>query len=91
MQRLDSRIFSLNHKPDIYLFVIESLREDYITVENSPHLNQFKEKNVSFDLTLSNANATHNSWFSLFHSKFPFYWEKSIQKIAIGVVFLYGF
>jgi membrane-anchored protein YejM (alkaline phosphatase superfamily) len=76
MQKLDSRIFSLNHKPDIYLFVIESLRDDYITAENAPHLNQFKEQNVSFDLTLSNANATHLSWFSLFHSKFPFYWGK---------------
>ncbi len=76
MQRLDSRIFSLNHKPDIYLFIIESLREDYITSTNSPHLCNFKEKNICFKTAFSNANATHLSWFSLFHSKFPFYWAK---------------
>lgn len=76
MRKLDSRMFSLLHKPDIYLFVIESLREDFINPENTPRLHQFKNENVSFDMALSNSNATHVSWFSLFHSKFPFYWGK---------------
>jgi glucan phosphoethanolaminetransferase (alkaline phosphatase superfamily) len=74
--KLDSRLFSLPHKPDIYLFIIESLREDYIIPENAPCLSQFKEENISFEKAFSNANATHLSWFSLFHSKFPFYWGK---------------
>ncbi len=76
MHKLDSRVFALSHKPDIYLFIVESLREDFITEENSPRLHAFKQENVSFDLALSNANATHISWFSLFHSKFPYYWGK---------------
>lgn len=76
MRKLDSRVFSLNHKPDIYLFIVESLREDFITHENSPHLKEFKEKHIWFETALSNANATHLSWFSLFYSKFPFYWGK---------------
>jgi glucan phosphoethanolaminetransferase (alkaline phosphatase superfamily) len=76
MRKLDSRIFSLAHMPDIYLFIVESLRADFITAENSPHLWEFKEQNVSFETTFSNANATHLSWFSLFYSKFPFYWGK---------------
>src|SRR5581483_4432687 len=76
MRKLDSRAFSLSQKPDIYVFVVESLRDDYITNENAPHLKQFKEKNISFETTFSNANATHLSWFSLFHSTFPFYWGK---------------
>jgi glucan phosphoethanolaminetransferase (alkaline phosphatase superfamily) len=76
IQKLDSRAFSLTHKPDIYLFIVESLRDDFINAENSPHLRQFKEENISFELTLSNANATHLSWFSLFYSKFPLYWGK---------------
>jgi membrane-anchored protein YejM (alkaline phosphatase superfamily) len=77
MQNLDSRFFSLVRKPDIYLFIVESLREDYISPENAPHLNRFKKENLAFELALSNANATHISWFSLFHSQFPFYWEKT--------------
>jgi membrane-anchored protein YejM (alkaline phosphatase superfamily) len=80
---LDSRVFSLARKPDIYLFVIESLREDYITSENAPFIHRFKQENLSFPLALSNANATHISWFSLFHSKYPIYWGQtpwSVQK-----------
>ncbi|HEY2809994.1 MAG TPA: sulfatase-like hydrolase/transferase [Rhabdochlamydiaceae bacterium] len=67
-------------KPDIFLFVIESLREDYITAEQAPHLFQFKNSNVSFDLALSNANATQISWFSLFSSQYPFYWGRAESK-----------
>ena len=76
MGKLDSRAFSLARKPDIYLFVIESLREDFITQENTPNLHRFKKDNLSFEMALSNANATHVSWFSLFYSQFPFYWGK---------------
>ncbi len=84
MRKLDSRLFSLKIQPDIYLFVIESLREDYITPENSPHLKQFKNANISFEKAFSNANATHLSWFSLFHSKFPFYWGKQDTEASRG-------
>ncbi len=77
MQSLDSRFFSLIRKPDIYLFIVESLREDYIISENAPHLTQFKKQNISFEHAFANANATHISWFSLFHSQFPFYWGKT--------------
>jgi glucan phosphoethanolaminetransferase (alkaline phosphatase superfamily) len=76
MRSLDSRVFSLARKPDIYLFIVESLREDYITFEIAPNLTRFKKDYFSFELALSNANATHISWFSLFQSQFPFYWGK---------------
>src|SRR3984957_4862525 len=62
------------HKPDVFIFVIESLREDFITDAVAPCLSQFKKENVSFELALSAANATQLSWFSLFYSKFPFNW-----------------
>ncbi len=76
MRSLDSRVFSLARKPDIYLFIVESLREDYITSEIAPNLTRFKKDYTSFDLALSNANATHISWFSLFNSQFPFFWGR---------------
>lgn len=68
---------TLERRPDIFLFIIESLREDYINQQNAPHLNNFKTNNLSFDLALSNANATHVSWYSLFHSKIPLFWGTS--------------
>ncbi len=76
LSRLDPKLGALAKKPDIYLFVIESLREDYITEINTPELHRFKQNNTSFDLALSNANATHVSWFSLFYSQYPLYWGK---------------
>ncbi len=75
-RKLDSRAFSLSRQPDIFLFVMESLREDYITPKIAPNLHQFKQDHVSFDLAFSNANATQLSWFSIFFSQFPFYFGK---------------
>jgi glucan phosphoethanolaminetransferase (alkaline phosphatase superfamily) len=74
LMELDSRPFSLERKPDIYLFIVESLREDYITEEVAPELSKFRDQNINFPFTFSNANATQISWFSLFYSQYPFYW-----------------
>lgn len=68
--------FSSSYKPNIFLFIAESLREDFITAQVAPHLFAFKEENVSFPLAFSNANATQMSWYSIFHAKFPFYWAR---------------
>lgn len=79
----------LDVKPDIYLFIVESLREDFINREIAPHLNSFKEQSLSFKLALANANATHLSWFSLFYSQLPFHWNSVLLKQkAMGSPFL---
>ncbi len=62
-------------KPNIYLFVIESFREDCITEDVAPNLYAFKKMCTPIDLTLSNANGTHLSWYSLFHSQFSYNWH----------------
>ncbi len=84
MRKIDSRAFSLARKPDIYLFIVESLREDFIDEINAPALQQFKEENISFEKAFSNSNATHISWFSLCYSKFPLYWGKVDPEIWKG-------
>ncbi len=66
----------LENKPNIYLFVIESFREDFVTEEIAPHFNEFKKSNISHEKSFSNANCTMISWFSIFHSQFPHYWAK---------------
>jgi hypothetical protein len=71
---------TLTKKPNIYLFVIESLREDCITPEGAPNLYQFKNEYTRFDLSLSNGNGSHLSWFSIFHSQFPYLWSQ-LQKM----------
>ena len=76
---------ALKSKPNIYLFVIESLREDFITPEIAPNLAQFKQESVHFENALSNGNGSHLSWFSIFHSQFPYFWrEYQLQKWKMG-------
>lgn len=62
-------------KPNIFLFIAESLREDFMTSDIAPSLTLFKESNSAFRHAISGANATGPSWFSIFHSVYPFYWE----------------
>lgn len=66
----------LAEKPNIYLFIVESLREDFITTETAPHLSAFKDEAIHFDMALSNANSTNMAWFSIFHSDFPYLWAE---------------
>lgn len=70
---------SKNKKPSIFLFIVESLREDCITDQIAPHLARFRDENIRAHLSLSNANGTQLSWFSIFHSQFPFFWNQ-LQK-----------
>lgn len=76
VELIKQKPLNLEKKPNIFLFIIESLREDYVDEKIAPNLFQFKTDNVSFDLAFSNANATQLSWFSIFFSKLPFYWSK---------------
>jgi glucan phosphoethanolaminetransferase (alkaline phosphatase superfamily) len=81
---IDENNTVLAHKPNIYLFVVESLREDCMTAEIAPHLHQFKKTYTSFDTALSNGNGTHLSWFSIFHSQFPYYWREAQKQLKQG-------
>lgn len=65
---------ALSTKPNLYFFVIETLRKDFITPEIAPHLASFAQENIQFPFSYSNACSTQLSWFSIFHSDFPFHW-----------------
>lgn len=65
----------LKKNPNIFLFIVESLREDFIDQQTAPNLTQFKNENLFFSPSISNANATQISWFSLFHSEYPLHWS----------------
>lgn len=69
---------TVRDRPNIYLFVVETLRADFMTEEIAPNLYTFGKQNISADLSLANANFTNISWFSIFHSQFPFFWYKRI-------------
>jgi glucan phosphoethanolaminetransferase (alkaline phosphatase superfamily) len=60
------------HLPNIYLFVIETFRHDFLNA--APHLTSFGNQHIQFKRSFANANSTHLSWFSIFHADLPFYW-----------------
>jgi glucan phosphoethanolaminetransferase (alkaline phosphatase superfamily) len=65
----------IEEKPNIYLFVIETLRKDFITQDIAPFLSSFEREHISFPSSHANANSTQHSWFSIFHSILPFHWS----------------
>ncbi len=58
-------------KPNIFLFVVETLREEFLTEESAPNLVALKNSNTL--KSYSNSNATQVSWFSIFYSQAPVY------------------
>ncbi|PIS00548.1 MAG: hypothetical protein COT84_07030 [Chlamydiae bacterium CG10_big_fil_rev_8_21_14_0_10_35_9] len=84
-------VASYNDKrPNIYLFIIETLRKDYITSEIAPNLLKLQENGPKIAMTFANANASHHSWFSIFTSMYPFHWDsyKSQKQGAIPLQLL---
>jgi hypothetical protein len=72
---IEQQEFHKVKKPNIYLFVVESLRDDYVNEETAPNLIAFKQNYISAKHSFANANSTHNSWYSIFHSTYPFHWS----------------
>jgi hypothetical protein len=59
-------------KPDVFLFFVESLRDDVLNPEIAPFLSEWKKKECQ-DLgeTWAASNVTHQSWFSVLSGRLP--------------------
>ncbi|HSW72284.1 MAG TPA: sulfatase-like hydrolase/transferase [Chlamydiales bacterium] len=83
---LANREFKAATKPNIFLFVVETFRKDHVTEEIAPNLYQFQKDNLSFPKSFSNGNGTHISWYSIFHSNFPYHISEAKKKNKMGSV-----
>ncbi len=63
-----------DHLPNIYFFIIETLRKDFVEPETAPALSYFSESNITFPETFANANYTNLSWYALLHANSPHHW-----------------
>ncbi|MEN8693170.1 MAG: sulfatase-like hydrolase/transferase [Akkermansiaceae bacterium] len=62
-------------RPDIFIIMIESLRQDAIQPKHAPFLSKFREEECqNLGTTSASANATMLSWYGLFHGVLPVYW-----------------
>ncbi len=70
---------SITTKPDIYFIMVESMRADTISEEITPFLIEFSEDCQKFEHTWAASNATHLSWFGIFHSQPPVHWGHTVE------------
>jgi len=64
-------------RPDIFFFIVETMRADAIHPERTPFLARWKEEECQpLTETRASSNATHLSWFSLLHGRLPYFFEE---------------
>ena len=78
-QYLGSIELRVENRPNIYLFIIESLREDFVSTKIAPNIARLREENISLGQTFSSANATQPSWYAIFHSNHALYWSSALK------------
>ncbi len=71
---------TLDKRPNIYIWVVEAIRRDFVTPETAPNWTLFGERYGTFPLSTSNANATQLCWYAIFHSNIPYYWARSREQ-----------
>ena len=75
---------SLENRPNIYIWVIEAIRRDFVTPETAPNWTRFGERYGTFPLSSSNANATQLCWYAIFHSNIPYHWTTTRDQWSGG-------
>lgn len=88
LKQLHLHPIHLEKKPNIYLFITESLREDFVTSQTAPNVVAFREENIQLTQTFSNANCTQLSWYSIFHSQYPLTWANKKKNWKSGSISL---
>ena len=72
----------LEKKPDVFIFMLESLRSDALKPDIAPFMTRFRDDECQeFDGSWAASNATHLSWFSFFHSRLPVFWREALEEI----------
>jgi hypothetical protein len=65
----------LARRPDVFVFVVESLRKDAVTPETMPRLSAFAQGAWTFEHPITTGNVTHYSWYGLLCAEPPAFYE----------------
>jgi len=72
---------TLRATPDIYFIMVESMRGDTLTPEITPFLHELSiTGSQRFHQSWAGSNATHLSWFSVFHSRPSVHWGYTVEE-----------
>lgn len=85
-KKIEIPAIAVSHLPNVYLFVIETLRKDFIDASIAPHLTAFGNENIQFPHSFSNSSATQSSWFAIFHADHPLHWARMRDEWTLGSV-----
>lgn len=62
-------------RPDIFIIMVESTRQDAIALEHAPFLTDFRDNECQqIGTTWASSNSTALSWYGLFHGALPVFW-----------------
>ena len=72
---------SFTRTPNIFLFVVDSLRSDAATPEVMPNLARLREtRGIPISQSVANANCTHISWTVLANAQPPYLWSALVHQ-----------
>jgi membrane-anchored protein YejM (alkaline phosphatase superfamily) len=60
--------------PDIFIFVLESFRGDFVSAQVTPNLNRYALDCLKFPDSLSAGNASHIAWYSFLMANYGLYY-----------------
>jgi len=73
---------TIKRHPDVYWFIVETLRCDGVCPEIMPFVSQWRDTECQpIRETRAAANATHLSWFAMLSGKPPVFWETDRQTL----------
>ncbi len=77
-------------RPDIFIIMMESVRQDAIAPEHAPFLSHFRDHECQrLGRTWAASNSTALSWYGLFHGVLPVFWagDKAsyLEKGELGI------
>lgn len=72
-------------RPDVFLFVVESLRADVLKPEVAPFLTRWRDEECqSLGVTWAASNVTHQSWFSALSGRLPVFMEEARREKVLA-------
>jgi hypothetical protein len=69
--------FTPVRRPDIFLFIVETLRADALDDSRTPNFTRFRADCQPVAEALAATNSTHHSWFGILHGRMPWFFESA--------------
>ncbi|MBE7496293.1 MAG: sulfatase-like hydrolase/transferase [Verrucomicrobiaceae bacterium] len=78
---------ALKTRPDVFLFMVESLRADTLRPDIAPYLCRFRDEECQrISESLAASNVTHQSWFSILSGQLPVYMSEARQEKKLALL-----